>query len=673
MKKYTFWFVVGSQLLYGDEVLRSVGLLLRDSVSESGGIVCRREADTFMAYCPHREDYPAIMDRIVSGLENDPSVSGRIRLRMGIYPLSDKTIDIERRFDRAKMASDSVRGSFTKTIGIYDETLHESELYAEQLIEDFNAAIEKNQLAVYYQPKFDVRPETPVLYGAEALVRWIHPKLGFISPGVFVPLFEKNGLIQKLDQYVWKETARQIRRWQEQFDYTLPVSVNVSRVDMFDPNLVNTLQEIAEENGISTRDLHMEVTESAYTQDSGQIIAEVEKLRELGFQIEMDDFGTGYSSLNMISSLPIDALKLDMQFVRNAFKNGGNTHMLEIIIDIADYLKVPVIAEGVETAEQLEALRTMGCDIVQGYYFSKPVPASEFEPFIEQRKEQINAAKESGTAEKQTDMISSRPGNGPVPVITEDELREEAESEKREKGSGLHLRTANLFFVIAAFAAAIALMAADLAVTRGYQRMETASDRYIAAQLAATDLESASDYLTDRVRCFVVTGDKAYFDDFIEEVEVTRTRDRAVENLEALLGDSNNAALVSLNTALQLSNELVGTEYLAMRLTLEAQGLREKDIPERLRDVFIPTEYRNLSDEELLKEAQMLVFDNNYMHYKDRIRENVGQCTQTLIRSSSQELESASARMSEKNRKRRSPPPGQNSFWSRSTAPSRAK
>ncbi len=631
---------------YGDEVLRSVAGLLRGAVSESEGIVCRREADTFMVYCPHREDYAEILAGISSGLETGQSVS-RIRLRMGIYPFADKTIDIERRFDRAKMASDRVRGSFTKTIGIYDETLHAQQLYAEQLIEDFQTAIDENQFTVYYQPKFDVRPEAPLLYGAEALVRWIHPKLGFISPGVFIPLFEENGLIRKLDQYVWRETARQIRRWRDELHYTLPVSVNVSRIDMFDPDLADTLAAILEENGISSRDLRLEVTESAYTQDSGQIIKTVDRLRELGFQIEMDDFGTGYSSLNMISSLPIDALKLDMQFVRSAFREGGNTHMLEIIIDIADYLTVPVIAEGVETAEQLEALRSMGCGIVQGYYFSKPVPAEEFVPFIEQRKERLNTETAAAGNRDKIEIISSRPGYPSSAVREEDLLSAgSGQEEQHERDSGLHLRTANLFFVIAAFAAAIALMIADVSVTHGYQRMEKASDRYISAQMAASDMESGSDYLTDRVRCFVVTGDEAYLDDFLEEVEVTKTRDRAVENLEELLGDSNNAALISLNTALKLSNELIVTEHLAMRLRLEAQGTRPADMPDALRNIEIPAEYRNMTEEELLKEAQLLVFDNSYMHYKDRIRENVGQCTQMLIRTSSLELEQASARMS---------------------------
>ena len=374
---------------YGDRVLRRIGEHVREVVRDTGGIVCRREADTFMIYCPHGKDYKAILENGAIALAEDDAVSSRIRLRMGVYANVDKSMDIERRFDRAKMAADTVRNSFTKNIGLYDSTLHEQELYAEQLIEDFHTAIEEKQFKLYYQPKFDVRPEIPVLASAEALVRWQHPRLGLISPGVFIPLFEDNGLIQTLDNYVWRTAAAQIRDWKERLGFAVPVSVNVSRIDMYDPHLVDTLQGLARGNGLEPHELLLEITESAYTQDSDQIIGTVNQLRELGFCIEMDDFGTGYSSLNMISTLPIDVLKLDMQFIRNAFNQRRDTRMLEVIIDIADYLGVPVIAEGVETEEQLAALRAMGCDMVQGYYFSRPVPAADFECFIDKRKKQM--------------------------------------------------------------------------------------------------------------------------------------------------------------------------------------------------------------------------------------------------------------------------------------------
>ena len=638
---------------YGDEVLRRIAQLLRESIGANGGIVSRLEADTFMAYCPHRDDYETLLESASASLTNEDTSESRVRLRMGVYSCADKSIDMERRVDRAKMAADTTKNSYTRAIGIYDNSLHERELYAEKLIEDFSKAIREKQFKVYYQPKFDVRPDTPVLSSAEALVRWIHPELGMISPGVFIPLFEENGLIQRLDTYVWRETARQMRDWKDRLGYSVPVSVNVSRIDMYDPNLPATLQEIIREHGLTGRDFLLEVTESAYTQDSAQIIATVETLRKDGFQIEMDDFGTGYSSLNMISRLPIDALKLDMQFIREAFKAGGNTHIVEVIIGISDHLSVPVIAEGVETEEQLHVLKALGCDLVQGYFFSKPVPAEEFEPFILQKKEADLTAAASPATDRGEDcatdqiarsakleLLRDRADAPEIPSVAasiEDPVKEHA---------GFQLRTASLFFAILAFFAAAALLISDIAVTKGYQRMEAASGRYIVSQMAASDMESGSDYLTDRVRCFVVTGEIDYLNDFIEEVEQTRRRDKAVERLSALLSEGDRSAINSLNTALSLSNELVVIENRAMRLMLEAKHYDLAGIPAEIASIALTDAERAMTDAELKDMAQSLVFDNNYMHYKDRIRENVNLCTQALILSSSQDLEQASARLS---------------------------
>lgn len=366
----------------GDNILRLIGKQLEEAIDDYGGICCRREADTFLAYCPYGFDPQTLLERTCKGL--DDMGGNRVHLRMGVYEKADKSLDIERRFDRAKSAADSVRNSFTKSIGFYDSKLHEQELFCEQLIEDFPAAIAEGQFKVFYQPKYDIRPSKPVLYSAEALVRWQHPKLGLVNPGVFIPLFEENGLIQQLDHYVWRITAAQINEWREKLGVSFPVSVNVSRVDIYDTMLMDHFKKILEEYNLSSSELSLEITESAYTQDSNQIIRVINNLRAVGFHIEMDDFGTGYSSLNMISTLPIDTLKLDMQFIRNAFKDEKDTRLIEIIIDIAEYLNVPTIAEGVETEEQLHALKIMGCDFVQGYYFSPPVPAEKFEVFLKE-------------------------------------------------------------------------------------------------------------------------------------------------------------------------------------------------------------------------------------------------------------------------------------------------
>ena len=367
---------------YGDKILQRIAEHALELVQASGGIVCRSEADTFYLYCPHQSDYTEVFNRLSFSAEGADGSENRIRLRMGVYPDVDKTLDIERRFDRAKMAADTVRGSITNTIGFYDHAMYEKELLAEQLIEDFPAALREKQFQVYFQPKFNIRGDKPVLSSSEALARWIHPKMGMISPGVFIPLFENNGLIQTLDYYIWNEAAAQIRRMRDTMGITLPVSINVSRIDVLDPLLVEKLCGIIKDNGLAYENLILEITESAYTSDSGQIVDVVKKLRELGFYIEMDDFGSGYSSLNTLASLPIDALKLDMQFIRRAFQDEKAERLLEAIIRLAESIEAPCIAEGVETAEQLAALKQMGCDIIQGYYFSRPLPAPDYESYV---------------------------------------------------------------------------------------------------------------------------------------------------------------------------------------------------------------------------------------------------------------------------------------------------
>ena len=369
---------------YGDELLREIGQKALEFVEEAGGIACRSEADNFLLYCPSREDYAPLLEKVsvrMPGSGNGEEES-HVWIRMGVYAGVDKELDVERRFDRAKSAADTVKGNFTKNIAVYDDSLHDREMLEQQLIEDFPAALREKQFDVYFQPKFDVRPEKPVMCSAEALVRWKHPRLGMISPGIFIPLFENNGLIFQLDCYVWTEAAGRIRDWKERLGITLPVSVNVSRVDMYEPGLVDLLRELCEQNGLHDGELLLEVTESAYTGNSEQIVEKVRQLREIGFRIEMDDFGSGYSSLNMLSTLPIDALKLDMQFIRNAFKEKKDTRLLEMMIRLAETFRVPVIAEGVETAEQVAALKEMGCDIIQGYYFSRPLPGADFETFM---------------------------------------------------------------------------------------------------------------------------------------------------------------------------------------------------------------------------------------------------------------------------------------------------
>lgn len=365
----------------GNRILRNMADRIRRILDEQGGYACRKEADTFYLYLGHREDYETVRKKIAEDL-SEKCGDLELRIRMGINSYADHSIPLERRFDQAEQAGNLLRGQYLESVSYFNREMHERELYQQRLVSDIVPAISERQFKVLFQPKFDIRPEKPVLAGAEALVRWEHPEFGAVSPGEFIPLLEQNGLVQMLDHFVWKEAAAQLRRWKERFHLQIPISVNISRIDIHDPNLEKRLLDLVHENGLSPCDLNLEITESAYTEDSEQMIRIVEKLQSDGFRIEMDDFGTGYSSLNVLASMPIDALKLDMKFIRNIEERGKDYHIVRLVIEMAGYLSVPVIAEGVENEEQCRILKEAGCAVVQGYCFSRPVPPKEFEKYL---------------------------------------------------------------------------------------------------------------------------------------------------------------------------------------------------------------------------------------------------------------------------------------------------
>ena len=367
---------------FGDELLRRIADEIRAFLAETQGIASRFEADNFEIYCVQQPDYRALLDRFQRKV-NALSSKASIHLRMGVKPWSGDAVEPVQIFDRARAACNMARGDYQEPLMIYDEDMHKREIYNQRLLNDLRRAVEERQFQVYYQPKYNIQCDPPRLSSAEALIRWKHPELGMISPGEFVPLFEGNGLIGVVDNFVWTEAAAQIARWKEKYNFTLPISVNLSQSDVFDPGLVDRLVSQIEDNGLDFKNVKLEVTESAYTDDAKHLLDVIGRLRELGFEIEMDDFGTGYSSLNMLSDMPIDVLKMDMKFIRNIETNETDRRLVMLILDIARYLQVSVVAEGVETEKQLEILRAGKCDLVQGYYFSRPLPSDQFEKLIE--------------------------------------------------------------------------------------------------------------------------------------------------------------------------------------------------------------------------------------------------------------------------------------------------
>ncbi|MBO4429123.1 MAG: EAL domain-containing protein [Clostridia bacterium] len=365
---------------FGNEVLRTIGAEIRAFLSETYGIASRFDSDRFNIYCEHQDDYHPLLDRLhkrMNGLSKRVSV----HLRMGVKTWVEG-VEPVLMLDHARAACNMVRGDFQNPLMIYDDAMRQRELRNQRLLNDLGTAVDERQFTVFYQPKYDIQCDPPKLRSAEALIRWKHPELGMISPGDFIPLFESNGLISIVDGFVWQEAAGQIAKWKEKYNFELPISVNLSRSDVFDTTIVDRLIKLVKDDGLAYKDIKLEVTESAYTDNAKRLLDVVGRLREVGFEIEMDDFGSGYSSLNMLSAMPIDVLKMDMKFVKNIEHNETDRRLVKLILDIAKYLDVPVVAEGVETEGQLKILRDAGCDLVQGYYFSKPVPAEEFEKLI---------------------------------------------------------------------------------------------------------------------------------------------------------------------------------------------------------------------------------------------------------------------------------------------------
>ena len=362
-------------------LLKAISDEIRRLLPQDHCLASRGEYGSFLLYHPHRSDYDIICNEIARKVR-ELTGNTRFNIHVGVYENVSKDMDPEQRFEKAALLCYDNKTSYKTGCYFYNMEAHEKEMYNERLILMMDDALKDRQFRVFYQPKYEIQGDSPVLHSAEALVRWFHPELGMISPAAFIPLFEKNGLVLKLDRYVWTEAAKQIKKWYDTFSRKIPVSVNVSRVDIYAPSLEKELLALLSANGLTSDDLLLEITESAYTTDSTQIIETATRLRSLGFRIEMDDFGTGYSSMNMLTSLPIDALKLDMSFIRKMMNSSRDLKLVKLILDIAKFLRIPAIAEGVEEEKQCQALRKMGCELIQGYYFSKPVPPEEFEALI---------------------------------------------------------------------------------------------------------------------------------------------------------------------------------------------------------------------------------------------------------------------------------------------------
>ncbi|MEG2622530.1 MAG: EAL domain-containing protein, partial [Clostridia bacterium] len=296
---------------------------------------------------------------------------------VGIYVIDDPTISIEEMYNRATLAAKTCKGNYVDFYAYYSESMSAVLAAEQEITNEMNFALESGQFDLYLQPKYNIHTNLPC--GAEALVRWMHPEKGMLLPGDFIPIFERNGFITKLDYYVWEQACKCLRRWVVQGITPYPISVNVSRVNLYNPNLAEMLLELVNRYQLKPALLNLELTESAYTDNPTAMKKTMAQLQKYGFTILMDDFGSGYSSLSLLKDILIDVLKIDMRFLSVSEFPGRGENIIASVIRMAKWLGIPVIAEGAETREQVDFLRSVGCDYVQGYYYARPMPAQAYE------------------------------------------------------------------------------------------------------------------------------------------------------------------------------------------------------------------------------------------------------------------------------------------------------
>ena len=347
---------------------------------------CRWSGDVFAVFTKKsnfgteedviRRNIRGLEAKFRSKMDEQNDTKQPIVIHVGVYETSDlEDIPPAIMIDRCQIAIETFKGDFNNRLVFYDNKIRENRLWEQRITTELDAAIRNGEIVPYIQPQYNA---DGVLEGGEILARWIHSEHGFLAPFKFIPTFEKNGMIYKLDLCMWETACKILSRWKhEGRDWAL--SVNISPKDFYFLDIYGVITELVSSYRIDPAKLHLEITESAVIDNAQDNIEVLRKLREAGFIVEMDDFGSGYSSLNMLKEIPLDVLKIDMVFLKESANNNKSSIILQSIIDMANKLNLSQITEGVETREQLDMLKEMGCKLFQGYYFSKPIPLDEFE------------------------------------------------------------------------------------------------------------------------------------------------------------------------------------------------------------------------------------------------------------------------------------------------------
>lgn len=343
---------------------------------------CRYQADMFSILLRYESEND-ILDFMTSLSERMRSAEGLpspLGLVYGIYKIVDRDIPARLMCDRARAAKKQIKGSALSNYAVYDDVIRLKMREQTDIENEMEQALKNREFVMYLQPQINIR--TGRICGAEALVRWKHPVKGVLVPANFLSLFEDNGFITKLDIFMWEEACKYIADLQKR-DIMLPISVNVSRRHIGETNIVDMLTDMVKKYGFENKYLEIEITENLFLQDVSELFEDMGELKERGFRILMDDFGSGYSSLNMLRKAPIDTMKIDRFFLDEIMSTERGKIIVESSVRMAKMIGLDVIAEGVETKDQLDFLRSIDCDIAQGYYYSRPIPVEEFEVFLE--------------------------------------------------------------------------------------------------------------------------------------------------------------------------------------------------------------------------------------------------------------------------------------------------
>ncbi len=359
----------------GDSILKQIGMALT-RIQTPEMVIGRLESDHFAILIPTEDFHAAVFQKISNQLIIKKDSNYRTSMNFGIYPIEDREIPIPVMCERAALAIEEMNSAKGVSIAYYSDDMHLQTVRNRQLINDLNEGIRREQLLLYVQPQVALDGSVT---GGEVLVRWQHPREGFLMPGAFIPVMEQDGVITRLDYYVWEHTCRILRRWLDEGYTNHYLSVNISPIDFYFFDLYEVFTRLVSRYELPPQSLRLEITESAVMQDADAAFRLLERLRDAGFIIEIDDFGSGYSSLNMLKDFPVDVLKVDMIFLKKSAHQERSETILRSVIRLAKDLQLSVITEGVETAEQAEALREMGTDLYQGFYFARPMPLAEFE------------------------------------------------------------------------------------------------------------------------------------------------------------------------------------------------------------------------------------------------------------------------------------------------------